>query len=909
MRLANMRPIHLWFKSTSLSIALGGFSTVAFAWQDSVILPEAPTTPPNSAVIVTSDDAKTTSILESTTVSPANQESVAMEEVEGATPLMQGPINEAFAERFDLDDEEPLVIDRQPPQPIDEQPPEYRPEGDNIEWIPGYWGWDIANEDFVWVSGVWRQVPPGQQWVPGYWTQSENGWRWVSGFWTATANPQIVYLPTPPASIENGPSSPAPGPNYFWCPGYWMYGSTGSYVWSSGHWRPCKNNWVWIPARYVWTPSGCVYRAGYWDYDVCDRGMLFAPIAFGPGFNHRYRPSYVIETSPLLLANLYVAPGASCYYFGSCYANSHRRCYPWVSYYNHGYDPLFSYYAYQPSQRMWLRNVTSLQNQYALANHSQRRWTVADHLQHHQAGSLGFQAGIGPGSNDPQQLGGLNALMHVAPLAALAFSANNRNVDFKTPFAVKQTSVQNNFVKTQQLNELANKRRDLERATSVTLPLGKDSIGNSANSGNSDQPQMLKQIELVKSSRRGPIPVDLKVGTVHSRAFSQSIGVQPALNSGNHPGSNAGNLPGATTNNNSIGSNVAGNNSGGNNARGNDPDKGSSVGANGPSAKAGRSKRSSIQAQQFSQLFGGENTSAVDSKSLESLRNKTVGAANGQSHSSNSASGSTALGSTPLNASTPANNSKVAPPLPKNFPNLNNRPTGSLSVNPLGGSQPNVIGEPTGSSKPGKGSNPGQGSNQVGNGNAGPGNAGPILGGTILGGSNPNNPTITNNPMPLRPGKTSDRIGGAFGAGPMAGGNTGAGVGNPSRTTPLGSGSILGGSPTQGNRSAGNRVGGVNPGNGSPGPTMPGVSGPGNFGIGGNRPGNAGTVGGVGRDIGGGGPGGNANLGSGNPMRGGSPNGALRSGGNQGGKLNINGSRIPGSGNSGSKNSGKKSKD
>lgn len=971
MSLTNPRLFRSWLKSAGFTATFAAYSSVAVAWQDGLILSDAPPAASTPAVTITSDDAPTTSILEQTVVTPSGQDPIAIEEVEGATPLMQGPIHEAFAERFDLDDEDALVIDRQPPQPIDEQPPEYRPDGDDIEWIPGYWGWDIANDDFIWVSGVWRQVPPGQQWIPGYWTQADNGWRWVSGFWTAIANPQIVYLPAPPASIDNGPSSPAPGPNYFWIPGYWLYGSSGNYVWHAGHWHACHNNWVWIPARYVWTPSGYVYRAGYWDYGVGDRGMLFAPIAFQPGFNRSYRPCYVIETSPLLFANLYVAPGTSYYYFGSCYAHSQRRCYPWVSYYNHGYDPLFSYYAYQSSQRVWLRNVTTLQSQFAAGPQAQQRWTVADQMNfHHHAGNHGINPGlnsgvnpginpgalnpgINPGVNNPQA-NGLNAMMHVAPLAALALAANSNKVDFKTPFAVKQANAQNNLASTQQLNELAKKRRDLEKASLTATSSGVASIGNPVGPGGSPsgQPQVLKQIELVKPSKNGSSPIDLKVGAINPRVFSQSIGVQPSANSGNTPSSNTGSVPGSSilSNNKGIGGNV-GNNLGGTNTGTSKPNNsGNASGTNGSNSTAGnsgRTKRNNNQAQQFSQLLGGtnspiSNSPTIDPKSLESLRNQALGAVTGNTTPSGSGSvvnNSNAGSSTTAN-NTP-NNVKKAPPLPKNFPNLNNGATGNPLVNQLGGSQNNTnANNPSNAINPGGVNQPGnnsmlggkngsglrsgangsannQGSGQSGLGGLGQGGSG--LGGNILGGNKPNNPTTTNKPsLPGTPGSIPGTLpgstGGTSGTGSNAGGKPGtpgAGAGSPSGGAPLGSGNTLGGSSTLGgNRSGGNKTGGTNPG--SSGPSTLGGSGSGGSGgsgsglgsgLGGNRPGNTGTGGGLGGNIGGGGRlGGGGTLGGG-----GSTSGSLRSGGNQGGKTGTNGSGNSGSGNSGNKNGGKRS--
>src|SRR5688572_23173946 len=79
----------------------------------------------------------------------------------GMEVLDQGPVHEAFAEPIVLDAKARVNIDREPPEPINELPPEVQPEGDNIQWIPGYWMWSDIKADFIWVSGVWRDVPPG----------------------------------------------------------------------------------------------------------------------------------------------------------------------------------------------------------------------------------------------------------------------------------------------------------------------------------------------------------------------------------------------------------------------------------------------------------------------------------------------------------------------------------------------------------------------------------------------------------------------------------------------------------------------------------------------------------------------------------------------------------------------------
>ena len=103
--------------------------------------------------------------------------------VTGVEVLTRGPVHEAFAETVTFDPQPGIVIPKTPPAPIEELPPQQRPEGANVAWIPGYWAWDDERKDFLWVSGIWRAVPPGRQWVPGYWSGSGQGAQWISGYW------------------------------------------------------------------------------------------------------------------------------------------------------------------------------------------------------------------------------------------------------------------------------------------------------------------------------------------------------------------------------------------------------------------------------------------------------------------------------------------------------------------------------------------------------------------------------------------------------------------------------------------------------------------------------------------------------------------------------------------------------
>lgn len=74
----------------------------------------------------------------------------------------------------------------------------------------GYFAWDDEREDFLWVSGIWRDLPPGRQWMRGYWAEVESGYQWISGYWADASLTEIQYLPEPPATVEVGPNIAAP---------------------------------------------------------------------------------------------------------------------------------------------------------------------------------------------------------------------------------------------------------------------------------------------------------------------------------------------------------------------------------------------------------------------------------------------------------------------------------------------------------------------------------------------------------------------------------------------------------------------------------------------------------------------------------------------------------------------------
>jgi hypothetical protein len=291
--------------------------------------------------------------------------------------LAHGPVHEAFAETVAFDPEPGIIVPKAPPEPINEIQPDQKPDG-NVDWIPGYWGWDDDRNDFIWISGTWRAVPPGRRWVPGYWIVTAEGYQWIAGYWASQANSTTTYLPEPPESMELGPNVNAPSPNHTWIPGCWIW-YQNTYAWRPGYWAPVRTDWVWIPAHYVWTPMGYVFVGGYWDFAVGSRGLFFAPVAFGVSFafgsGFYFRPSFVINLG--VFSNcLFLRPRYHHYYFGDYYATRYyqKGIYPWFSPHarRHGYDPIYAHQRWKHrNDPHWKRNLQATY-QLRLRNHAAR---------------------------------------------------------------------------------------------------------------------------------------------------------------------------------------------------------------------------------------------------------------------------------------------------------------------------------------------------------------------------------------------------------------------------------------------------------------------------------------------------------------------------------------------------------
>jgi len=282
----------------------------------------------------------------------------------GVQVLTRGPVHEAFVGTVVFDPEQGIDIGRAPPDPIEELPPDQRPDGANVDWIPGYWAWDDERDDFLWVSGVWRALPPGREWVPGYWGRSARGYQWIPGYWADAQRDEIEYLPEPPATVEVGPNVSPPSPDHVWIPGSWVW-YRGQYAWRPGYWMLVQADWDWVPSHYVYAPRGYVYVDGYWDHSLALRGVMYAPVHFDEAVYARrgfsYSPATVINLS-VVTDHLFVRPRYNHYYFGDYYAPSYRESGFFASFSFHsgrrGYDPIYAGQRWQHRQDAdWGRRV------------------------------------------------------------------------------------------------------------------------------------------------------------------------------------------------------------------------------------------------------------------------------------------------------------------------------------------------------------------------------------------------------------------------------------------------------------------------------------------------------------------------------------------------------------------------
>ena len=390
--------------------------------------------------------------------------------------LNRGPIHEAFANPITYDPTPGPVVQKQPPDPIEEQPPDQRPEGDNVQWIPGYWSWDDERTDFIWISGIWRDPPPNCQWTPGYWDQCADcngGWRWTSGCWTPVDQSNGQYLPAPPPSVEGGPSSPAPSENCIWNPGYWSWteateGAVARYVWRPGCWNVYNPDWLWVPPSYV--PTACGYRfvQGFWDYPIERRGILYAPIYCGATLrpNYVHCPSVCVSTTEITSC-LFVHPKCHTYCFGDYFdaRYSPMGIYPCYAYHRSrfGCDPIYAHCAARHyGDSGWSRRLYD-EYHYRRENPGARPPRI-----YNESAMARYQTAGGRFSNHP-----LAMPMHqlttqrTMPLRMTTVSAQQRQTFVQSSRQLHQIALHR---RTEEINAARQPQRNPSQATHVKLP-------------------------------------------------------------------------------------------------------------------------------------------------------------------------------------------------------------------------------------------------------------------------------------------------------------------------------------------------------------------------------------------------------------------------------------------------------
>ncbi|WP_193212672.1 YXWGXW repeat-containing protein [Luteolibacter marinus] len=314
--------------------------------------------------------------------------------------LTRGPVHEAFAESVSFEPQPGFIVEIAPPEAIEELPPEEQPEGDNIAWIPGYWAWDDDETDYLWISGVWRNLPPGREWIPGYWNAIDGGrYQWIAGYWADTDTEEVEYIATaPPQSIDAGPNVAAPSGDHSWIPGSWVWNDS-RYLWRPGYWLALRADWNWVPSRYCWTPRGYIHVSGYWDHAIAHRGVLFAPVHFHRRAHfapdYYYTPRIVVGLG-VFSSHLFVRPRTCHYYFGDYYApryasTGYHAAFAWHTR-RHCYDPIFAHNRWvHRHDRDWQSRTISNFNYFR--DHAEarpaRRWATMSSLRDRQIDSGG----------------------------------------------------------------------------------------------------------------------------------------------------------------------------------------------------------------------------------------------------------------------------------------------------------------------------------------------------------------------------------------------------------------------------------------------------------------------------------------------------------------------------------------
>lgn len=279
----------------------------------------------------------------------------------GYALVLAAPVHEAllFNAGASSHETDPMVVPNAPPATVKEQAPLAKrsptgssvPQfvGNNVQWIGGYWAWLNDARKYVWVSGLYRDIPPGRQWKSGSWSKTVAGYQWITGYW-AEANVQNSDAGNPlapPATRESDVSSTPPDDDSFWIAGQWVAEQAqgeaanakaereSGYQWQPGFWSKRSKEWIWQPSRYIDSPSGYVYVSGYWDYEPHYRGQPYATVEFdgqeSASTDIAYQPLYPLSRPAALLLHLFTKSNSHHVFYGDLYDRTYADLgyHPW----------------------------------------------------------------------------------------------------------------------------------------------------------------------------------------------------------------------------------------------------------------------------------------------------------------------------------------------------------------------------------------------------------------------------------------------------------------------------------------------------------------------------------------------------------------------------------------------------
>lgn len=266
-------------------------------------------------------------------------------------PIDRVAIHEAFASVPQAIVSAGPIVPHVPPQLVLERPIGPQRTGTNVAWIDGYWAWHADRSTYYWVSGFWREIPPGRAWVPGQWFAAPGGYQRSNGYWANAQQPAGTVTSRPPSLIDWVPDSVAPGIDSFWVPPKYVW-SNDTFALQAGYWTTHQDQFVWQPATYIQTQEGFVFVDGYWDFELDVRGVPYAPLSVPIDIASQtpivVEPELLLSPNATICIHMFMQPGDSHYYFGNFYVQSDldRGFLPWYDARAQAYaaSTLVSYY-------------------------------------------------------------------------------------------------------------------------------------------------------------------------------------------------------------------------------------------------------------------------------------------------------------------------------------------------------------------------------------------------------------------------------------------------------------------------------------------------------------------------------------------------------------------------------------